>query len=434
MNDKLKADFHSGRIRSQEPIDISGIVDELNNAQEGLKHWPVDKLIEIFAEFGSMLMDQRLSLHKKYPNSGIPYIAGWCRKTNLISLLESAFFSRYVLDRFVGSDTRSDRSYRAFPKGLVVHWMAGNVPTLSFLSLIQGVLTKNANLIKIASGTDDLLAQLLALLSTVNAGESYSGRDLVRSIAVIRYHRSQKDLSAAISRQADVRIFWGSNKGVAELRALPAKLHSCDLIFSNKTSFMVIDSSSLSTMDTKTIAKQVATDVSVFEQKACASPHTMFLETKDTLVLEKFVLCLKEALDKTLTSIPKSIPSQHEISAILNLRAQYDMFHQAWYSDGIEYTILSDDFVQLGPPIGNRTLFIRKIDDLEHIANLITPEVQSVGILAEKEKFERLTGLFAEKGVQRFTNIGAMTHFESPWDGYMPSHYLIRWVSRPRQN
>jgi len=431
MKEHVIADFHSGVIGGREPVNLSEVIKDVKGAGENLVYWPVDIIVNILEEFSVMLLDRRLPLHNKFPNSGLAYIAGWCRKSNLISNLENTFPNRHMLDRYIPSDTRPDRAYRVFPKGLVAHWMAGNVPTLSFLSVIQGVLTKNANIIKVASISDNLLSELLSVLSSVRAGKSYSGGELVRSIAVIRYDQSQRELGATISRQADARIFWGGDESVAEMRNFPAKLHSSDLVFSNKTSLMVIDEDSFNNMDMEVVARRVAIDISVFEQKACASPHTLFLETQAPSDIEKFALCLKNALTKTLASIPKMIPSQEEISAVLNLRAQYDMFHQAWYSDGTEYTIFSDDLFQLGPPIGNRTLFIRTIDNLERVAGLITPQVQSVGILAEIEKFKRLTDLFAEKGAQRFMNIGTMTSFELPWDGYMISHYLVRWASRP---
>ena len=100
------------------------------------------------------------------------------------------------------------------------------------------------------------------------------------------------------------------------------------------------------------------------------------------------------------------------------------------YSQGIEFTILSDEELKLGPPIGNRTIFVRKTDNLERIAAIIPENIQSVGLLAEAQRFEELTALFGEKGVQRFAKIGAMTHFEIPWDGYFLPHYLVRWISR----
>ncbi|HEA66432.1 MAG TPA: hypothetical protein ENI07_06390 [Desulfobacterales bacterium] len=428
--EQVQADFYNGRV-AQENYKISEIIDGIINAGNVLGQLPVGKIIDVFDDFSKRLMDRQNPIHRAFPNSGIAYIAGWCRKSNLIRLLKNSFSDIYVLDSFVSGSAVKNRSYRALPRGLVIHWMAGNVPTLGFLSLIQGILTKNVNLIKTSSQSGDLLARLLEILSKVTIDENHSCKELARSIAVIRYDSSKKELGRFISEHADVRIFWGNDDSVKALRSLPAKLGVMDLVFSNKTSLMIIDKNSLQSIDKETISKRIATDMSVFEQKACASPHTLFLETEDETELEEFAFLLKQALNNALLSIPKTVPTQKEVSAILNLRAQYDMFHKAWYSDGIEFTILSDDEIKLGPPIGNRTLFIRKVDRLERVADLITPNVQSVGLIAEKERYEILTMLFAEKGVQRFTELGAMTQFELPWDGYMLNHHLVRWVSRP---
>lgn len=432
MKQLVQTDFYAGQIAANQSRDVSAIVESLRNAQQQLARWPIDRIVEILNEFALCLMNRRRSIHRQFPGAGLAHIADWCRATNLIRLLENTFSNRLILDGYVDSDFRQDRSYRALPRGLVTHWMAGNVPTLGFLSLIQGILTKNANLIKVASNSDHLLARLLHLLASVKPEESQNGAELTRTVAVIRYDRSKKELGEFISKYADVRFFWGSDESVATLRRLPARLHCTDLVFSNKTSFLVIDNHALQHGDRSLMTKRIASDMSVFEQKACASPHTLFLETNDRAELEKFALDLKQALTNLLPSMPKMVPSQKEVSAILNLRTQYDMFHQAWYSDGVEFTLLSDQEFQLGPPIGNRTLYIRQTDNLERIAELITSNVQSVGILAEPDKFEKLTALYAEMGIQRFTNIGAMTQFESPWDGYHIGHHLVRWASRPR--
>jgi hypothetical protein len=431
MKVDVRADFYCGRSWEGKRVDCNELINALKRKQRDLQSYPIDTLSDIFDEFGKHLANRNLPIHNQFPGSDLAFIAGWCRKANLIAMLESGLSTRRMLDEFVCQTARSDRAYQVFPKGLAVHWMAGNVPTLGLLSLICGILTKNANLIKVASDTDDFLAQLLCILADVRKDSPQGGRKIARTVAVIRYDRSNTVIGAQISREADVRIFWGSDDAVHNLRKLPAKLHSTDLVFANKTSLMVIDAEMLKNGDMATIARRVATDISVFEQKACASPHTLFLESTDDQLLAVFAQKLKRALENILRTLPKLTPSPTESTAILNLRAQYDMFHNAWYSEGLEYSILHDDLFQIGPPIGNRTLFLRRVDNLEHLTDLITADVQTIGIFAPPERYETLTALYARQGVHRFARIGLMTHFELPWDGYMLSHNLVRWVSRP---
>jgi hypothetical protein len=431
MNSDATFDFVHGKICNGKRYDLKGVIEELREAGAEIEDWPTASIIDLLAELSEIIADHSLDLHRRYPSSGLGYIAGWCRRSNLQFILQSAFNTGKVLDQFTTLGKRVDREYRALPVGLVAHWMAGNVPTLGFLSMIQGILTKNANLIKVASNQDDMLANLLQILGKTGKGKTYSGRKLVESIAVIRYDKAEFKPGKAISASANARVFWGSDETVNLLRQLPATMNCRDLVFGNKTSFMAIDRHVLEGNDFELLARRVAADVSLFEQKACASPHTLFLETQDDRILESMAEAIYKAMSRALRTYEKSPPSPQEVSAILNIRAQYDMFQRAWYPHGVEFTLLSDNLFQLGPPIGNRVLYLRKVDDLAKVADLISPQVQSVGLACCAKCFEAITRLFARRGVVRFSTIGAMTHFENPWDGYTLVHHLVRWVSRP---
>ena len=431
MTLNVKFDFADGKICHGKKHDINSVIEKIREGACEIEDWPTAAILDLLTEFSELITDRSLDLHQRNPGSGLSYIAGWCRRSNLQSILKSAFQTSNVLDDFTPLGRREDREYRALPVGLVAHWMAGNVPTLAFLSMVQGVLTKNANLIKIASNQDDVLSSLLHILGETGKGKTHSGRRLVQSIAVTRYDRAETEPGKAISASANTRVFWGNDETVSLLRRLPTLVNCRDLVFGNKTSFMAVDRHVLEQNDLEALARRVASDVSLFEQKACASPHTLFLETKDDRILESMAKSLYKAMSNALRIYQKSPPSPEEVSAILNMRAQYDMFYRAWYSDGVEFTLLSDDFFQLGPPIGNRVLYLRKIDDLAKVADLITSKVQTVGLASSATRFEELSNLFARRGVARVSNIGAMTHFESPWDGYTLVHHLVRWVSRP---
>jgi hypothetical protein len=431
MNTRVDADFFLDNGKEDGPIPLSQILETIQTKHKTLVSCPVDNIIEIFDDFSNRLIDSRNAIHKTHPNSGVAFIANWCRKPNLEKILKTSFGNSGYLDRFLPGEANTLHAYRAFPRGVAVHWMAGNVPTLGFLSMIMGVLTKNANLIKVSSSSNKMLSDLLATLSSAQSTGPHNGKDLTRSIAVVRFDRSRVDIAESLSKIADVRIIWGSDESVDAIRKLPSKTEAIDIVFPNKTSLMVIASKILENTELQVLTRRIATDVSVFEQKACASPHTIFVETESDQVMEVFAEELKNQLLNSLRSLPKTVPAEKEVSRVLKLRAQYDMFHRAWYSSGTEFTILCDDLFQLGPAIGNRTLFLRKIDNLEKIADLITPKVQSVGIIADNEQTERLACIYGEKGVQRFAKLGTMTHFEIPWDGHFFPQYMVRWTSRP---
>jgi len=428
MSHTVQCDFHQGRKWGEEPVDVQELLASLALARRVLEDWPVDRIIGLVDGFATLLLQRGRLFQQRYPGSGTAFIADWSRASTVEGLLEAAFDTRRRLDAFTACRARSDREQRVFPRGLVVHWMAGNVPTLGFLSLLQGLLTKNANLIKAPSASDNFLADLLAVLAAVPAG----GAELARCVAVVRYPHERREVAAAISAAADVRVLWGSDESLRHIQALPTGLETSDVVFPARTSLAVIEGGMLSRNAMAAICRRLAVDISLFEQKACASPHTVFLETDDPAVLEAFAEQLHAALEAALANFPKAPPSPRELSALLNLRAQYDIFHRAWYPEGTHFTILSDDTLRLGPAVGNRTVFLRKVSALEQIAELLTPAVQTVGILVSDDRFDNLTECYAKRGCVRFSRLGSMTAFESPWDGRMLPQYLVRWVSRPR--
>ena len=428
MSQTVQCDFHQGRKWGEAPVDVRELLASLAKARRVLDDWPVDRIIGLIDGFATLLLQHGRRFQQQYPGSGTAFIADWSRASTVEGLLEAAFDTRHRLDAFLACRARADREHRVFPRGLVVHWLAGNVPTLGFLSLLQGLLTKNANLIKAPSAADGFLADLLAVLAAVPEG----GAELARCVAVIRYPHACQEVAVAISSAADVRVLWGSDESLRHIRALPTGLETTDVVFPARTSLAVIAGGMLHCESLAAICRRLAVDISLFEQKACASPHTIFLETDDPAVLEAFAEQLQAALEAALAHFPKAPPSPQELSALLNLRAQYDIMHQAWYPEGTHFTILSDDTLRLGPAVGNRTVFLRKVSTLERIAELLTPAVQSVGILADDDRFESLTNCYAKRGCVRFSRLGSMTAFESPWDGRMLPQHLVRWVSRPR--
>lgn len=422
----VPVEFLQGPTPPGATVEAGELQRRLDQARMALLDLPAERIIAALDRFSAWLLARNNPLHQRHPGAGLAYVASWCRRRNLEQLLEESLGDPRALDQHLARGARVSRGLRAWPRGLVLHWMAGNVPTLGFLSLLMGLLTKNANLVKLASTQDDLLPQLLRGLAATPGGD-----ELTSAVAVARFSHSQVPVARAVSCLADVRVIWGSDESVATVRALPAKLETLDLVFPNRVSFIVVGAGMLRRGDLKTLAQRMAQDISVFEQKACASPHTVFLETDSQEALESFAQLLMDALRAALRGLPKTPPSQREVAALLNLRAEYDMFHQAWYSQGTEYTILSDSNLQLGPAIGNRTIFLRKVGDLARLAALITPKVQSVGVAAEGAELDWLTDLLAARGVHRFARIGGMTSFDMPWDGFLLPQNLVRWTSRP---
>ncbi len=403
---------------------IAAVVKDARAAGVALARLPLSEILDQLDAFASRLLSRESTLHRRYPGSGVPYISQFCRRAHLQGLLAGAFEDAAVLDTFVVPSGRPGRALRAFPRGVVGHWLSGNVPTLGFLSVTQALLTKNASVVKQASDADGFLVDLVAQLAA-------AAPPLGAAVSVVRFAGSDRAANRALSDAVDARIFWGGDDAARAVRKLPPRHPDVpDLFFPHRTSLAAIGQAALSADDLAPLARRLATDISAFEQRACASPHTVFVETDDPEQVARFGDALHAALERVLRRLPRGPVGATERSAILNARAEYDMFWRAWSSKGLEHTLLHDDLHQLGPPIGGRTVFVRAVPDLMALVDLMTPQVQSVGLEVAPERFDALCEALGAAGAQRFARLGTLAHFDAPWDGVQVMHGLVRWAAR----
>lgn len=422
MESTLKLDW----TRPDSPVDMDALETQIVEAGKRLEHLSSAQIVSVFDDLSKSLLTRENPLLHSYPSAGLPFLARMCQAEGFSLEVADALGGLDCLDDFIPRKYVAGYEKRAYPKGIVGHWIAGNVPTLALISLLSSLMTKNANIVRLPSAADNFLPCLLRHLHGL--GEAHSV--VASAVTVVRYDFNDTVTADRLSLMADVRIIWGGDESSSKVKALPCKLNCQDLIFPDRTSFAVIGKSGLAPEKISGTTRLLAHDISVFEQKACASPHTVFLATDSDLELEFFCTNLFEALAGMLKIIPKTPPTPLELSAILNLRSQYDMFYDAWYPDEVHFSILSDSEIKIGPPIGNRTIFVRKLPSCEELAQILPGTIQSVGVAAEGFEFEELTQSLGRAGVHRFTPLGGMTHFSLPWDGMFIPQSLVRWVTR----
>lgn len=412
------------RPTGTEEADLDAVVAAAREAGARLRALPLDAVLDGLDAFAGHLLSRDCTLHRRYPGSGVPYISQFCRRAHLEGLLAGAFEDAAVLDRFVAPAGRPGRALRAFPRGVVGHWLSGNVPTLGFLSVTQALLSKNASVVKQASDADGFLADLAAELSV--AAPALGG-----AVQVVRFAGSETAPNRALSESVDARLFWGGDDAARAVRRLPPRHPDVpDLFFPHRTSLVAVGRAAAAAEDLAPLCRRLATDISAFEQRACASPHTVFVETTDPAVVARFGDALHDALGRALRRLPRGPVGATERAAILNARAEYDMFWRAWSSPGLEHTLLHDELFQLGPPIGGRTVFLRAVDDLARLVELMTPQVQSIGLEVAEDRREALCEALGGAGAQRFAKPGTLAHFDAPWDGVQVLHGLVRWAAR----
>ena len=381
---------------------------------------PIDRILDAFNIFSKNLLKPNCIINKKYKNKGVPFIIRWCQKENLKNVLNFSFGNYKLLDN------NFSENIKLMPKGIVSHWIAGNVPTLGVLSIISSVLTKNISIIKLPSNSDKFFEDIFSYFSSL----SPTHKKIYKSILTFKYdYKKENDLANSISKNSDTRIIWGGDESCKAIGNYEKKINVNDLVFHDRTSFIILDEEAI-TKNIKKVTDLIARDISVFEQLACASPHTVFIKTKNMKLIFKFCETLSNALEKYLKIIPKIIPSPSHIQSILNLRTSYAIKNKVWSSQGTEYSVFFDKDIKFGPNIGYRNIFCRSFSDIDEIINVIPKNVQTAGIQIKKKNKDYYIKRLALSGVFRFKNLGTMTNFEIPWDGIDIPRNLVNYISK----
>jgi hypothetical protein len=425
---------YNAGIHTTNSDSIEGIVEGLKSKQAWLSSQPVNALIGLIEKVSlTWLDDHDLSVWKL---NGLGFLVNWCSSNNLQSILnQSLRYHSGALDQFISITGEYNRqAWRANPRGLVCHWLSGNVPLLGMLTLVQSILTKNVNLIKVSSGNDKALPLLLESFRAVEyktpGGYTIKGDDLLDTIAVIYYSSADRKNAEAFSLAADVRLAWGGADAINAICSLPSRAGAEDLIFGPKTSCSVIACESISNeRSLRKILRKTATDVSSFDQTACASPHTVFVERGGLITPEDFAEKLGAFMDKALITIPKEAEDSLTVNNIMTARAVGDFLGKYWRSDEYEWTVLLNTNIELASPTYSRVITIVPVEDIMQVIKLLNNEIQTVGLAAEGDKRLEFAERAAKRGVFRFPEIGRMTNFDVPWDGIFAADRMVSWAS-----
>ena len=111
---------------------------------------------------------------------------------------------------------------------------------------------------------------------------------MLRGVAVVSFDHQDSDLNRTMSLAADAKIIWGGESAVRGIKALEEQSHCVELVFGPKYSLGVIDRRRLTHAEgLEGIIGAFVRDIAAFDQRACSSPQTIFVERNDNLSLRQ---------------------------------------------------------------------------------------------------------------------------------------------------
>lgn len=381
-------------------------------------------ILEVFGRWASALDDAST---RDIP--GVTFLRLWLRRGTLEAILRREL----GVDSPAGEWQEDGHArLRAFPLGVVGHWPAGNIEIQPILSLTCALLGGNSCLVRVPSGLIDATARLMDRLHQIDHDGMLTERILLAS-----FDHSRIDLHAAMAKAVDGAMIWGGEEAVLQVRALPFPHWARVVTFGPRLSAAVMDAATWTDQNSRVSwCRRIARDVWQFEQQACSSPQTLFLERSGGSDPAAFVQDLKQAFQEENRLHPRERIEPALTSAICRARASWlldDLANQAWFPGSPDWTILLGAGTDMPKPTQGRTLSILVTDDLLDAISKFDGSVQTLGLAVKDAVCEEiLTEAAARHGVDRIVRIGQMHVFSSPWDGTDLVRPMVRIVRHVR--
>ena len=162
------------------------------------------------------------------------------------------------------------------PLGVLFHITAGNVDGLPFISLLDGLLTGNINIVKLPKEEGGITVQLLQEMFKI-------APSLCEYVYVFDY--SSKDISAMqkFAKAADAIVVWGGDEAVSAVRRL-ADPNTKIIEWGHKISFAYVAKDGI----TEEALEKLAYNICFTNQLFCSSCQGIFLDTDDMNEVHEF--------------------------------------------------------------------------------------------------------------------------------------------------
>lgn len=365
-----------------------------------------DSVVEFLNSLSKILVKSREA--KAYPD--VITLGFWMRKSSVLALKE-----RFVTD---SSDIKIGR-------GVAFHIAPSNVPVNYAYSLLTGLLTGNANVVRIPSKD---FPQVSIINKAINeALEEYP--DMKPYICLVRYGRDQK-VNDMFSALADTRIIWGGDNTIAEIRKSPLGPRAGEIAFADRYSLAVIDSDKyMEVSDKERLAEEFYNDTYLSDQNACTSPRlVVWMGEKKEEAKELFWKYEHDLVKK-----------KYQFQSIMGINKLTSSYLMTVSKEGVHVEQREDNYiVRVNVPEVNPDLMQLKdnsgyffeydCDDIIEIRDFCNnTHCQTIGFLGEKETIMPLL-ISGIKGVDRVVPIGKTMDFDFIWDGYNLVERLTRTI------
>lgn len=420
-----KINLRSNRINDK------GIINKFYQKKNPLYDEKIENIISTFDEISSYWISNQFKQKNLFINNSLGFIVPWLKKKNSIDLLNLNFVNYKQLDNpsiYIDPEI----SIFARPQGTALHWLAGNVPVISLISLFQGLLTKNKNIIKISKSFKNLFSIIFEDLENnlkIKSTLTKTLKKILDSVLIIYVDSDNNKEMEYLSINADIRVIWGGSDAVKKVSGLKKKINCKDIIFGPKVSLAYISKKKIKTeKDLKVFSDLFVNDVFNFDQLGCNSPHNLIIENGTKFGLNKISKIIAKSFNNRKINSDTDPVNKYNL-LVKNFTHSIKKENTLITAENYEWNIFISKVLKIHEPAYNRSIFLSSVKDLDNLCKALPENTQSIGLYTESSEKPEIVSKLSERGVDRFPDIGSMSIYSNPWDGYLPMQSMIRWIT-----
>lgn len=423
------------------------VMEQAEQVREKLKKVTQQEILDLLDKAAALWADKecvyrkraleevphRIGFSPEMVDAGIETMIDMLKAVNLRTRLtcdlgDAGFMNEWTYDK-------TFKGYvKAQPLGIVAHVSAGNVFVGGVDSLIQGIITKNVNLMKMST-VDPVFPVLFAeSLRELDKNGVISG-----SMALLRWKGGDAAVEDIMKQRCSGIVVYGGADTVRNYRH-NLGLHTKLIEYGPKYSFVLADAAYMKERGMGEVARLIARDATMWEQSACSSPHVVYTDADGREMMN----AIAAELEYWTGVYPNGSLHDDEAVEITKVRELAKAEKAMGKADlavspELKWTVVMQEDTSFQTSCLNRTLLVKpvkKMDDAIKAVSEMGEFIQTVSLATDDETAMRWATELADIGADRFVEPGRMAvrKHGTPHDGTKGLSELVRWVSVSRDS
>lgn len=390
------------RIFDMPEIPVKGLFDEL--------------IVDFFARLSKELMHTKRA--KAF--SDVLSYAFWVRSSSIWKEKE----------RFFEKDGTPKK--RKLGRGVAFHIAPSNVAVNFAVSFTSALLAGNPCIVRVSNKEFEQVDLIVGAINHVMDELP----EMKKYLVIVRYEHS-KELTDILSSICDLRIVWGGNRTLSEVRQSPLPPRAIEMAFPDRHSLAIVNANEYLSRDAKKVADDFYIDTYFTDQNACSSPRLIVWMGSDAGKIE-------EAKEKFYQTLKTKLDNEYDMAPILaidkwNALCEFSATHEgvALQSDNnvlvrIKVDSLTSDLMDY--KMGGGYFFEYEAEDIKEVVPVLTKPCQTISYLGiDQEKIYEMVAKNGVRGVDRIVPMGHTMDLSFFWDGYDMIDTMSRYVDVHRE-